>query len=193
MILKDTTLEHKIRLIVDLDRCWGCRACEVACKQELKIGTGPRPMLVEEIGPRKINGKLHKDFVPVMCQHCDQPECRKVCPTEAIFRAGDGSIQIDLALCEYCGECETACPYDAIKFTEQYGPVKCTLCFSRREDGWLPSCAQHCEGRAFTLVVDAMDPSADMTPKKYAWSTGRIVYVSNKWAGLGKALKLDSD
>ena len=192
MTLKGSTPEHKTRLIVDLDRCWGCRACEVACKQELTIGAGPQPMRVEEIGPRKINGKLHKDFVPVMCQHCHHPACREACPTEAIFRAEDGSIQIDPDRCDRCGACEAACPYGAIEHTDEYGPVKCTLCFSRRENGWLPSCAQHCEGRAFTLFVDDRDPS-DMTPKKYTWSTGRIVYVSDKWAGLGKALKLDSD
>ena len=180
-------MNNEISLIIDLDRCWGCKACEVACKQELEIGIGPRPMKVEEIGPIKIENKLHRDFVPVMCQHCHQPACREVCPTDAIYRAEDKSIQIDPELCTHCAACEAACPYGAIDFTDQYGPVKCTLCFSRRENDWLPSCAQHCEGRAFTLASD-QNISALIAEKKYRWSTGRVIYVSNKYASLGKAL-----
>jgi len=184
--LKDSTTEHTVYLIVDLDRCWGCRACEIACKQELGIGTGPRPVRIEEIGPRKINGKLLTDFVPVMCQHCRHPACREACPTGAIFRAEDKSIQIDFDLCTRCGECEPACPFGVMAHTEQYGPVKCTLCISRRENGWLPSCAQHCQGRVFTVAAD--DSTAPIAPgKKYSWSTGRVIYISDKWSSLGKA------
>jgi len=143
-------------------------------------------MRVEEIGPRKINGGLHLDFVPVMCQHCRRPACREACPTEAIYRAADQSIQIDPDLCIRCGECEAACPFGVLAHTEQYGPVKCTLCLSRRKNGWLPSCAQHCEGRAFTVSAD--DQTAPVAAhKKYSWSTGRVIYISDKWSGLGKA------
>lgn len=190
MTLENSTQQNNLHLLIDLDRCWGCRACEVACKQEHGLETGPFPLRVEKIGPRHIDGKLHKDFVPVMCQHCDHPACLEVCPVEAIFRAKDGSVQINIDDCIQCGECAAACPFGAIDYTEQYGPVKCTLCFTRRENDWLPSCAQHCEGRAFTLVAGHGDLS-DMTFKKYVWTTGRIVYVSDKWAGLGKAVDLE--
>ena len=63
----EATVGDKINLVIDLDRCWGCKACEVACKQELELGAGPRPMLVEAIGPRQIEDQLHWDFVPVLC------------------------------------------------------------------------------------------------------------------------------
>lgn len=180
---------NKDKLIIDLDRCWGCKACEVACKQELVLDVGPRPMQVEEIGPRKIGDRLHQDFVPIMCQHCHQPACLEVCPNEAIYRAEDNSIQIDAELCDHCGVCEPACPYGAVEVTEQYGPVKCTFCLNRRENDWLPSCAQHCEGRAFRLVSH-QEASAAISGKKYSWSAGQVVYVSDKWASLGKAAEL---
>jgi Fe-S-cluster-containing dehydrogenase component len=147
-------------------------------------------MLVAEVGPREIDGGLHKDFVPVMCQHCHEPACREVCPTEAIYRAEDRSIQINPDLCIQCGDCTSACTFGAIDYSEQTGPVKCTLCFARRENGWLPSCAQHCLGRAFRLISGNKAP-AEPSSKKYTWSTGRIVYVSDKWASLGKSFPSD--
>ena len=179
-------MTQKIKLVINLDRCWGCKACEVACKQELALPAGPRPMLVAEIGPRRIDGTLHKDFVPVMCQHCEQPPCLAACPADAIYRAADGSIQIDPDRCDRCGACEPACPYGAIEHTAELGPVKCSLCVSRRENGWLPSCAQHCVGRAFTLT--AAEGLAAATAKKYSWSAGQVVYISDKWVDLGKGM-----
>jgi Fe-S-cluster-containing dehydrogenase component len=185
--LKNPAPEKRIGLVVDLDRCWGCKACEVACKQELGIGAGTaRPLLVVEIGPRNLAGALQRDFVPVMCQHCRQPACMEACPAEAIYRASDGTVQINPDLCDRCGLCESACPFGVISLTEQHGPIKCTFCMARREDGWLPSCAQHCEGRAFT-VADEREIVAVVKRKKYAWSTGQVTYVSDKWADLGKA------
>ena len=183
----EATVGDKINLVIDLDRCWGCKACEVACKQELELGAGPRPMLVEAIGPRKIEDQLHWDFVPVFCQHCHQPACRDACPTGAIFMASDGTVQIDPDLCDRCGACESACPYGAIAHTDQHGPVKCTLCFSRREHGGMPSCAQHCIGRAFT-VASEQELSHVTEDKKYVWRTGQVIYTSDKWAGLGQSV-----
>jgi Fe-S-cluster-containing dehydrogenase component len=159
----------------------------VACKQELEIGIGPRPMLVKEIGPRLIGGRLNRDFVPVMCQHCLQPKCMDACPAEAIYRAEDKSIQIDHDLCIQCGACESACPFGAIEFSDTHGPVKCTLCFNRRENKWLPSCAQHCQGRVFSVASEHNRDSI-IAGKKFVWSAGQVVYVSNKWASLGKML-----
>ena len=178
------SMKNKIRLIIDIDKCWGCKACELACKQELALGPGPRPMSVIKIGPRNLNDTLHQDYVPVMCQHCRQPECKAACPVDAIFKASDGSIQIDSELCISCGDCQEACPYGAIEMSDPSGPVKCTLCFDRRKNGWLPSCVQHCPGRAITLAADDASAGAIKT-KKYSWSAGQTVYTSDKWRSLG--------
>jgi Fe-S-cluster-containing dehydrogenase component len=175
-------------LIIDLDRCWGCRACEVACKQELSLGAGPRPLLVEEIGPRRLDAHLHKDYVPVMCQHCRQPVCVEACPEGAIQKVADASVQIDRDLCTRCQACLEACPYGAIDWAEKEGPVKCDLCLSRRQRDWWPSCAQHCPGRAVLLASEGPVASA-MSEKKYSWRTGQVIYVSNKWASLGHAME----
>ncbi|MEI7673307.1 MAG: 4Fe-4S dicluster domain-containing protein, partial [Deltaproteobacteria bacterium] len=66
-------------------------------------------------------------------------------------------------------------------------PIKCTLCHERRKNGALPSCAQHCIGRAIALVAD--EELAGLVRGRYSWKTGRIVYVSDKWSSLGAALQ----
>lgn len=52
---------------------------------------------------------------------------------------------------------------------------------------WLPSWVQHCPGRTFTLAAeDAL--AMVIQKKKYSWSAGQIVYISNKWSSLGSDL-----
>lgn len=174
-------------MVIDLDRCWGCRACEVACKQELGLGVGPRPMRVMDTGARGLADSLQRDFIPTLCQHCDDPPCQAACPADAIVRAADGSVQIAEEPCIGCGACLEACPFGAIEETGAgETPVKCTLCAERRSAGAMPSCAQHCIGRAMTVVDGAL--CGGLLRGRYHWRTGRIVYVSSKWASLGEAL-----
>jgi len=180
-------MDNSICLVVDIDRCWGCRACEVACKQELELGVGPRPMLVVDIGPRNIGAKLHKDSLPTMCQHCDQPACMEACPTGAIYREEDGTVQIRAADCSGCAACQQACPFGVVEVPPAAEvAVKCSLCFTRRQSGGIPSCAQHCPGRVFTVTNEA--ERLKMIGSRYSWSSGRLVYVSSKWASLGQGL-----
>jgi Fe-S-cluster-containing dehydrogenase component len=146
-------------------------------------------MKVEEIGPRVIGGALHRDFVPTLCQHCDQAKCQAVCPVpDCIYREADGSIQIKRDSCIGCGDCVTACPFGVLEPNGQGGPpFKCTLCHERRKDGVLPSCAQHCIGRAITPVTE--DSLNRLLEDRYSWKTGRIIYVTRKWSQLGAAFE----
>ena len=120
----------------------------------------------------------------MMCQHCDEPACREACPAEAIDHAPDGTVRIDPDLCIRCGDCEAACPYGVIDLLENGTPLKCDLCQDRREMEWLPSCVQHCPGRALYLAT-AQTLAEYTAGKTYSWRTGRVVYLSDKWSSLG--------
>lgn len=176
-----------VYMVVDLDRCWGCKACEVACKQELGLGTGFSPMKVVNVGPREIEGRLHRDFVPTMCQHCEQALCIEICPADAIFRGTDGTVLLDSSLCIGCGLCKSECPYGFIGMDSQERAIKCTLCADRRKEGRMPSCVQHCPGRALTLVCE--NELQGVIESRHHWSSGSIVYVSDKWVSLGKRME----
>ncbi len=181
-------MDNRVCMVIDIDRCWGCRACEVACKQELELDVGPRPLQVVDVGPRQVGGRLEKDSLPTLCQHCDEAACIKACPAGAIARESDGTVQIRSADCVGCGVCRDVCPYDAVAIVADGNKqaVKCDLCFARRQAGGLPSCAQHCPGRAFTVTTAA--ELARVIGDRYSWRTGRIVYVSRKWSSLGEGV-----
>ena len=73
-------MSARVFMVIDLDRCWGCLACEVACKQELGLGVGPRPMKVEETGARLLDGALHRDFVPTRASTAISRRARRPAP-----------------------------------------------------------------------------------------------------------------
>jgi Fe-S-cluster-containing dehydrogenase component len=81
-------------LVANLERCIGCFACEVACKQEHDLPEGEKYIRVETIGPYELDGELAMDFAPLCNDGCDfcrarlatgrRPACVGVCPTHAL-------------------------------------------------------------------------------------------------------------
>jgi Fe-S-cluster-containing dehydrogenase component len=85
---------QKWGLVVNLERCIGCFACEVACKQEHDLPPGEKYIRVTTLGPHELDGELAMDFVPMATDGCDfcemrlsagkRPACVAVCPTHAL-------------------------------------------------------------------------------------------------------------
>jgi len=99
-------------MVADLQRCVGCQTCTAACKQA--NATSPsvqwRRVLDIEAGSYP---NVSRSFVPVGCQHCQDPPCMHVCPSTATRRRADGIVTIDYDLCIGCAYCDVACPYQA--------------------------------------------------------------------------------
>ena len=141
-------------IVTDLNRCVGCLACMVACKAVNNVPIGSYWNKVLRIGPSLKAGAssahdVEMYYLPVQCQHCENPECVKVCPTGASHKLEDGTVQIDKSKCIGCQFCAMACPYGVRYLNEGERVVeKCTLCEQRISQGELPACVAQCGGRA---------------------------------------------
>ncbi len=58
---------------IDEKACWGCKTCEVACKQENQAPEGIKYISVSEDGPKMVEGKLDFVYRVNLCRHCDMP------------------------------------------------------------------------------------------------------------------------
>lgn len=135
---------NRYSLWIDEEACWGCRTCEVACKQEFHLPSGLRLIAVMEDGPRVAEGRPFFLYRVRICRHCEEPPCMKACPEEAITRRPDGIVALDDKICSGCRRCLESCPYGAIAFDPEGGKAyKCNLCHYRVDRGLVPACADN--------------------------------------------------
>ena len=174
------------RMLILLDCCVGCHACEIACRQEngLSYETASKWCRVMTVRPRRIDDALHLDFFPTLCLHCEDPLCLKSCSAQAILKREDGMVIIDEGKCHGCRLCVSACPYGAMSFNEVTQVAgKCDLCLNRLQSGVEPSCVQHCIGGALRCVTE--EDLEKITQGKHTASFGKVSYASSKWKLFG--------
>lgn len=174
---------EKLFLVIDLDRCYGCKVCQTACKLEHGFPVGAQPCIEPYRYERVDNsGKLQCDFIPTVCLHCTKPACTEACPTGAISRDENGFIIIDKTACLGCGTCEEACNFGAISIIRDGSrctyAAKCDVCLERRERGMEPACVQHCLGQAITVCDE--ESLNEKIKDRNTWSCGHTVYLSDK-------------
>ena len=150
-------------LVIDLDRCIGCYACEAACKLENNVPMGVYYNKVLTIGPVGKYPDIHQYFLPTVCQNCKDAPCLKVCPTGATYKTEDGQILVNKEKCIGCKMCIAACPYGARSFNPESKVVeKCTLCRHLQEVDEKPACVKACcAGARFFGDID--DPESDVS------------------------------
>jgi Fe-S-cluster-containing dehydrogenase component len=173
-------------MVVDMRR-WteeDGRACRAACNAAHNIPQFDNPKdeikwfwvdSFEHAFPDQENHyvarKLEHAEVPLLCNHCDNPPCTRVCPTKATWkREQDGIVMMDWHRCIGCRYCVAACPYGSRSFnwrdprphikqplnqefpTRERGVVeKCTFCAERLAKGQLPACVEACRSGALTF------------------------------------------
>ncbi|PYJ97390.1 MAG: 4Fe-4S ferredoxin [Verrucomicrobia bacterium] len=102
---------------------------------------------------------IHLDYVdraagvqtaPVVCLHCEDPTCARVCPADAI-KQDDRGVVLSAAKprCVACSNCVLACPFGVPKMQTRFDlMMKCDLCYDRTSAGKKPMCATVCPSGA---------------------------------------------
>jgi len=112
-------------MAIDLDRCTGCQACEVACRVENNIAVGGLDAARENrtISWMRVITEEHGEwpnvqtrFLPRPCMHCDRPPCTAVCPVTATSIDSEGIVGQIYPRCIGCRYCANACPYTVKSF-----------------------------------------------------------------------------
>lgn len=120
-------------MVIDLDKCVGCQACVIACKEENNVphGSPEEQRLRREIYWHKMiavtKGKfphIRTEVLPMPCMQCDHAPCVTVCPAKATFQREDGIIMQSYRRCIGCKYCMVACPYGARSFNYKSQEVK---------------------------------------------------------------------
>jgi anaerobic dimethyl sulfoxide reductase subunit B (iron-sulfur subunit) len=155
---------------LELDRCIGCRSCEIACKQ----WHGLEPGIAGETGPRwrrviNIESGTFPDVevlnISLACMHCARPPCAEVCPTAAISkRAEDGIVVVDRDKCIGCHYCLSACPFGVPQFGKDGIMQKCDFCLDRLEQGQKPACELTCTAGA--IHTGTMEELSELASQK---------------------------
>lgn len=138
----------KTGFFYDTARCTGCGACQVACKEKNKLPVGDFCRRVDTVC---VNGEAGEKWMHFSgaCNHCENAACMEVCPTGAMYRAEDGTVQHRDDLCIGCGRCVHHCPYGAPTLNRYTGYAKkCDACAERRAEGRQPACVEACPMRA---------------------------------------------
>lgn len=140
----------QLGMYIAQNRCTGCFACVVACKDWHDVPAGPASWIRLKTIEKGKFPNLFVAFLPITCWHCENPECVSACPAEAITKRDvDGIVIVDREAClgrDDCGMCLDACPYDAPQFgaEENAKMQKCDFCIDRWAEDKKPICVSSC-------------------------------------------------
>ena len=130
-------------LMVDYQKCTGCRLCELVCSVMHDGVSNPMRSRI-----KVMKWESEGLYVPMSCQQCDDAPCMNVCPVKALSRDEDiDFVIVDYDICIGCRSCVAVCPFGAMNYnTIDKKVFKCDLC------GGEPQCVRFCEVKAVEYV-----------------------------------------
>ena len=153
-------------VFVRLDRCLGCKSCEMACTVEHSAIKSLIAALSEKPGPvRRIYVESFEgQKMPMVCRHCKDAPCVAVCRTGAMWQdPTSGVVDRDRDKCVGCWMCAMVCPYGVIgQQKDARLAVKCDRCRDRE----VPACVEACPTHA--LIFSEEEEFSEMLRKEAA-------------------------
>jgi len=154
--------EVGVAKLIDISKCIGCKACQVACMQwndlrdeiGMNVGVYDNPI---DLTPQswtvmrfsevtKPEGHLEWLIRKDGCMHCGDPGCLKACPAPgAIVKYANGIVDFISENCIGCGYCIAGCPFNIPRISKEDNKAyKCSLCSDRVKVGLEPACVKTC-------------------------------------------------
>ncbi len=210
-------LAQRWAMVIDTKKCAenkGCTKCVDACHLShnvpyiKKADGSPDPKnevkwlwkeTYEHVFPTQIHEFTPEELLErptlVACNHCKNPPCVRVCPTQATWKRADGIVMMDMHRCVGCRYCLVACPYGSRSFnfvdpvphipketfnheypTRMKGVAeKCDFCTERLARGEEPACVEACKKKGVGALVfgDLKDESSPVAEKVAEYDTLR--------------------
>jgi molybdopterin-containing oxidoreductase family iron-sulfur binding subunit len=182
-------------MVIDIKKCLeeeNCTKCMEACHAAHNVPQFDNPKdeikwiwkeQFEQAFPSQEHHHITDDLkgqpTIVLCNHCDNPPCVRVCPTKSTWKRDDGIVMMDMHRCIGCRYCVAACPYGSRSFnwrdprpaiaeqnrnfpTRTRGVVeKCNFCAERLAKNLMPACVEACDKKALTFG-NLEDPDSEV-------------------------------
>ena len=130
-------------LMINHEKCTGCRLCELVCSVSHDGVSNPSRSRINII-----KWEAEGLYIPMSCQQCEDAPCMTICPVKAISRDQVlDYVKIDYDVCIGCRSCVAVCPFGAMGFNVKDKKVfKCDLCEGD------PQCVRFCDVKAIEYV-----------------------------------------
>lgn len=180
--VKNLSEENRYGLLIVPSRCIGCGLCVKACMESHGQSFPYTRILKVE---------AHDLNLPLLCMHCSDPPCVKVCLSGALSKTNSGAVILNREKCIGCSLCSSICPFGRIIYDSSvHKAFKCDMCIGRISEGRVPACVEVCpvspKARLFGPYEEILNEAFEVANEInglviYPRDTSVIYVVKREW------------